>query len=786
MDQESDVFIREGDTILLSYEVKGEKSFLYSMQPIRSKDDEAYEALDKYAFNQPTLYPLAYDEIKKRAIPPNVHYLSFKIIPELSEKQFQDDAHDVRKDTDCDMKLVYGKKIKLLHVGSKMYLSLPQSSEEDKNITFRPVYDERTCLFIVHPPNEEKQLGDKVCSGDTIFLKSSSQPYYIVSNNKGDNKLSMSDSIGNSIGLTVYLHRSVKANADSIRGGSVVRLSCLETDAFLHGEGSTLDPSIWTRGLEHFRQEGLFKVGFTQKRKLPNGVHKPLPVSGDCYWLLEKWDKPLDGTSFQFGDKCSLRHLQTQRYLALNTAKEEFELIAVNGNRSQGYQYKFIIEPGTPDTDSSNQEVQQDSEIMLVADSKNVCLSLDTKKRPFRDSKKRQISTQWLKVKCSDLGDGDCVTRKKSIIKVGEVEKRSLFRLYFIESVKSILQEMLVPNPVALEEDDSTLDPNERTSACLHVLQCVSKWLKKGLSTTRKTRGKILRSSEVIALLVNSLCFVGSNEICSEIASILTDFIKIHSHRSHLYFIYRPQPCDMSLADVVVSQLKKDPGIQMILYHLLDRQSGVTDTVALSLLNSKFLDRITWPLTINDKTIIEIFAMLCTPNGIPFEEMQNYICTELKKRIKEIPLFIIEYDTLHYVEGGSVNPENFSDDTKVKINYFVALLEFFATLCKGGEKVSSDFVKKHCPFNTSCLNPSGLIDSVVNDSVLCNKLKSAYLKCIISAYIEPNIENSGIDIDNIWHCYLWSRVSPNEKTDETSRFLYASNVSGSILNELEP
>ena len=30
----------------------------------------------------------------------------------------------------------------------------------------------------------------KVCSGDAIFLKSSSQPYYIVSN-KGDNKLSV-------------------------------------------------------------------------------------------------------------------------------------------------------------------------------------------------------------------------------------------------------------------------------------------------------------------------------------------------------------------------------------------------------------------------------------------------------------------------------------------------------------------------------------------------------------------------------------------------------------------
>uniref|UniRef100_A0A1X7UHI3 Inositol 1,4,5-trisphosphate/ryanodine receptor domain-containing protein n=1 Tax=Amphimedon queenslandica TaxID=400682 RepID=A0A1X7UHI3_AMPQE len=783
--EEGTAFVREGDTILLSYEVKGQKLFLYSMQPIRSKDknDRAYEAWDKYAFNQPSLHPLAYDEIKERAIPPNVHYLSFKVIPELlSEESFQDDTH-VRKDTSYCMKLVYGRKIKLLHMGSKMYLSLSCSSEGDKYITFRPEYDERTCLFIVHLPNEEKQFGDAVCSGDTIFLKSSFEPSYIVSN-EDDNKLSVSDSICDSIGFTVSLHRSVKANSGSIRGGSVVRLSCLETDAFLHGEGSTLDPSIWTRGLEHFRQEGLFKVGFTQKRKLPNGVHKPLPVSGDCYWLLEKWDKPLDGTPFKFDDKCSLRHLQTQRYLALNNKSGEFELVAVNGIGSRGYQYKFIIEPATPNTDSSIEEVQQDSEIMLkVADSKsNAYLSLDTKKKPFRDSKKRQISTQWLRiVKCSDLSD-DCVTRKKCIIKVGEVEKKSLFKLYFAKSVKSILQEILVRNPVPLEEYALTLNPNDEET-CLDVLQCVSKWLKKGLSTTRKTRGKISRSSEVIALLVNFLCVKLSDRICTEIASILTDFIKIHSHRSHLYFIHRPQPCDMSLADVVASQLTKNSKIQMILYHLLERQSGVADTVALSLLNSKFLDRITWPLTINDKTIIEIFAMLCTPNGIPFEEMQKYICTELENGRKEIPIFkIVEDGVLYHVNGGSFVLENFSENAKVKINYFISLLDFFAALCKGGERVSSDFVKKHCPFDTSCLYPGGLIDSVVNDSVLCNKLKSAYLKCIISAYIEPKIENSGIDIDNIWHCYFWSKV---KKTNKTSRPLYASNVAESSLMKHE-
>lgn len=28
---------------------------------------------------------------------------------------------------------------------------------------------------------------------------------------------------------------------------------------------------------------------------LSTGVHRPPPVSGDCYWQIEKWNNPLDG-----------------------------------------------------------------------------------------------------------------------------------------------------------------------------------------------------------------------------------------------------------------------------------------------------------------------------------------------------------------------------------------------------------------------------------------------------------------------------------------------------------
>lgn len=40
------------------------------------------------------------------------------------------------------------------------------------------------------------------------------------------------------------------------------------------------------------------------------------------------------GSYFKYGDKCSLRHLQTQRYLAMNPETKEFE-VNININQSK-------------------------------------------------------------------------------------------------------------------------------------------------------------------------------------------------------------------------------------------------------------------------------------------------------------------------------------------------------------------------------------------------------------------------------------------------------------------
>ena len=42
----------------------------------------------------------------------------------------------------------------------------------------------------------------------------------------------------------------------------------------------------------------------------------------------------------------------------------------------------------------------------------------------------------------------------------------------------------------------------------------------------------------------------------------------------------------------------------------------------------------------------------------------------------------------------------------------------------------------------------------INDPELHPLLQSAYLDFVISAYVDLNVEESGTDIDNIWHSYV--------------------------------
>jgi hypothetical protein len=53
------------------------------------------------------------------------------------------------------------------------------------------------------------------------------------------------------------------------------------------------------------------------------------------------------------------------------------------------------------------------------------------------------------------------------------------------------------------------------------------------------------------------------------------------------------------------------------------------------------------------------------------------------------------------------------------------------------------------------------------------------LELIISVYLDPSVEDSGVDIDSMWHCYLWEKLETNNGP------LNGANVRKNVVNDLD-
>lgn len=81
-----------------------------------------------------------------------------------------------------------------------------------------------------------------------------------------------------------------------------------EIDAYVGGIGSTVTDILPPAVSHDVQSKGklscagkrkellhLFIVGARKKRNIL--IPRPPPTSGDCWWQIEKWDDPLNGTS---------------------------------------------------------------------------------------------------------------------------------------------------------------------------------------------------------------------------------------------------------------------------------------------------------------------------------------------------------------------------------------------------------------------------------------------------------------------------------------------------------
>jgi hypothetical protein len=108
-----------------------------------------------------------------------------------------------------------------------------------------------------------------------------------------------------------------------------------EKNGYICGRGSTLTDVL----PEELNHDVKTKVGARLKKKTL--IPRPPPASGDSFWQIEKPDDPFDGTPFVYGEKCRLKHLLTEKYLAI---KDGNEIVLVNSDREDCvYDFSLIF-----------------------------------------------------------------------------------------------------------------------------------------------------------------------------------------------------------------------------------------------------------------------------------------------------------------------------------------------------------------------------------------------------------------------------------------------------------
>jgi hypothetical protein len=210
-------------------------------------------------------------------------------------------------------------------------------------------------------------------------------------------------------------------------------------------------------------------------------------------------------------------------------------------------------------------------------------------------------------------------------------------------------------------------------------------------------------------------------------------------------------------------------GIESVLSALVKEESNIGRIIA---------DHLTDKLTKEklDDSAINLMSNLCFVNGSPARDLQDSFCEKFIKKDEGIFYHVKEVEDVFYCSKTGSKDELILHELPKNIDefdFFISQLQLFSSVCKGNNQKSIAIVKSWFTFSEAL--------KILKRTSIHLKVKSAYLELIISVYLDPSIEDSGVDIDSMWHCYLWENLT----ADNCKKPLKGANVRKNVVNDLE-
>ena len=674
--------------------------------------------------------------------------------------------------------IVYGNCFQLQHHYTNKFLGVSDSQtavvdRASLKVTLFETNGEHV-QFKITPKYKVSNIGDKIRIEDQIVLENvKAQQYLHISNaqiknsfygiqpNSHEVNASAVDSPF-SIYSHIRLQEGESQGFNNIRGGSVLRLYHLQVQCYVVAAGSCgfADDGITTRVVTddvHLRT-----------RQIKFGDLKPPSTSAITYWEIELATAPLSGDELKYEEPCRLKHLLTQRYLAVVKVKSQFviKLMRLEDDERGGdtcFVFRPFINEGKEMIDfESYARIYHPETRTWIKASDELYEGDSVPTGPLALSGFRWDNATCFKMLVEpSKGYHDAFTLE-------EVDPELLVYFHYAMGYLPVIRNYLTSYNVELKT----------TTVMERSLQSLADWMLDAHDKKdRKKRQKLLRNLGIIELLMEiqnrfreipDELRVGPNyerrknttkKIYKVIEAYLTGESRKNENYTSKFIPIFESHFDLNInAEATLIELVRDN--KAIIAQFSQDFKQVTENLFNKLANTR------------NSEIFYYFGVMCVADNNPIQENQVVLAKQLLIPQVQSSIFLMKLDDPNdpnprllatsplMAEGYKLLSEYVSDKNPntntPTFTYLLAQLDFFSNLCQGNNEKAIKALQQQFPFEVVF---AGLIDKEIHPLI-----RAKFAKLINTMFIDVGANRAVLENLTLTFEYDKCTEDPGEDT----------------------
>ncbi|KAI6652753.1 hypothetical protein LOD99_4139 [Oopsacas minuta] len=681
--------------------------------------------------------------------------------------------------------IVYGSYVQLQHHYSGDYLGVSdsQTSVVDRaslKVTLFETNGDHV-QFKITPKYKVSNIGDKIRIEDQIVLENvKAQQYLHISNseirnsfygiNPNSHEVNAS-AIDSAFSIYSHIrleHEITSSQIQNIRGGSVLRLYHLQVQCYVVAAGSCGfdDDQITT--------EVITNDVHLRTRQIKFGDLKPPSTSAITYWEIELARSPLSGDELKYDEPCRLKHLLTQRYLSIVTAKDQLEMKLVKlSEDASGIDTCFVFKPFI---NEGKELIEFESYARIYHPNTNSWVKASDK--PYESD---HVATgplamsgfRWDNATCYQVlvepskGYHDAFTLE-------QVDDELLGHFHYVLGYLTVIRNYLLSYNIEIKT----------STAMERSLQNLADWMFDVVDNKdRKKRQKLLRNLGIIELMMEiqnrfkeiphdmrtGLNYERRKNTTKKIYKVIEAYLKGDSRKNENYtakFIpIFESHFDLNInAEATLIELVRDN--KAIIAQFSENFHKVTEELFVKLSATK------------NSEIFYYFGVMCVANMNPIQENQIVLAKQLLLPEVQESIFLMKLDdpngdTPTLLATSPIQPEGYKllseyvskhDQNIIRptFQYLRAQLDFFSNLCQGNNEKAIRTLQQQFSFEVVF---SGLTDELIHPLI---RVKFAQL--INTMFIDVGANRAVLE--NLTLTFIYEDCTENPGEEEQG----ASNI----------